>query len=374
MKKHLWLAIAAALCITACGKKEEAPAGGEAANASKTLNVYNWSDYIAEDTLDNFKKESGIAVTYDVFDSNETLEAKLMAGSTGYDIVVPSLQFLARQAQAGVFKPIDKSRLKNYGNLDADLMAIIAQNDPDNTYSIPYLWGTTGIGFEVNKVKAALGADAPLDSWAMVLDPANAAKLSECGIAMLDTPTELIPIALHYLGEDPNNFDPAVIAKAEEHLKKIKPFVRYFHSSQYIDGLANGDICVAIGWSGDVFQARDRAAEANNGVVVDYIIPKEGAPMFFDMIAIPKDAKNIDNAYAFIDYLLKPEVMAPISSYVSYPSGNKASLPMVDEEVRNNPAVYPPEEVKKKLYTFKVLSPEVSRIYADAWAAIKAVK
>jgi putrescine transport system substrate-binding protein len=368
------LAIAGALLLTACGKKEDAGSGGDGkASASKDLNVYNWSDYIAEDTLDNFKKESGIGVTYDVFDSNETLEAKLMAGSTGYDIVVPSLQFLGRQIQAGVFKPIDKTKLKNYGNLDPDLMAVIALNDPDNQYSIPYLWGTTGIGYNVDQVKKALG-DAPVDSWKIALDPANLAKLKDCGVTMLDTPTELIPITLAYLGEDPNSFDPAVIAKAEEHLKKLKPYVRYFHSSQYIDGLANGDVCLSIGWSGDVFQARDRAAEANNSVTVNYIIPKEGAPMFFDMIAIPKDAKNIDNAYAFIDYLLKPEVMAPISSYVSYPSGNKASVPMVDEEVRNNPAVYPPEEVKKKLYTFKVLTPEVSRIYADAWAAMKAVK
>lgn len=352
----------------------DAPAGAEpapAAEPAKVLNVYNWSDYIAEDTIANFEKETGIKVTYDVFDSNEVLEAKLMSGNTGYDIVVPSLTFLSRQIQAGVFQELDKSRFANYGNLDPEFMALLAQNDPGNAHAVPYLWGTTGIGYNVAKVREALGEDAPVDSWALVFEPENLAKLKGCGVAFLDTPSEIIPPVLRYLGEEPNSFDEAVIQKAVDRLAELRPSITYFHSSQYINDLANGDICVTIGWSGDIIQAQARAEEAGKGVEISYVIPKEGAPMWFDMLAIPKGARNVDNAYLFLDYLMRPEVMAGVQNYVAYASANQAALPMVDEAILNDPGIYPTEEAKKGLFTLAVLPPEVDRLFTRHWTTLK---
>jgi len=370
MKALLAAAIATAVfALTGCGKSEQAASGD--GSEEKLLHVYNWSDYIGDNTLAEFQKETGIRVVYDVFDANEVLEAKLSAGSTGYDVVVPSLSFLARQIKAGVFMPLDRSKLSNYGNLDPALMERIALNDPDNAYSVPYLWGTTGIGYNVQKVKAALGEDAPLDSWDLFFKPENLAKLKPCGVAVLDTPSEIIPAALNYLGEDPNSFDPEVIAKGEALLASIRPHITYFHSSQFINDLANGDICLAIGWSGDIFQARDRAAEANNGVEVHYFIPKEGAPMWFDMLAIPKDAKHPNNAHLFINYLLRPEVMAKIQNHVNYASGNQAALALVDQALKDNPGVYPRPETQAKLFTLAVLPPEVDRLYTRIWTKLK---
>ncbi|WP_188662338.1 extracellular solute-binding protein [Arenimonas soli] len=363
------------LALAACGGDPPAGDTGVAAAPApagdKVLNVYNWSDYIGEDTIAGFQAETGIKVTYDVFDSNEVLEAKLMAGNTGYDIVVPSLTFLSRQVQAGVFQELDKSRLGNYDNLDPAFMALLASNDPGNTHSIPYLWGTTGIGYNVDKVREALGQDAPVDSWALVFEPENLAKLKGCGVAILDTPSEIIPPVLHYLGEDPNSFDEAVIQKGVDRLKELRPHVTYFHSSQFINDLANGDICVAVGWSGDIIQAQARAEEAGKGVDVAYSIPKEGAPMWFDMLAIPKDAKNVDNAYLFLDYLLRPEVMAGIQNYVMYASANTAALPMVDAAVLEDPGIYPPEDTRAKLFTLAVLPPEVDRLFNRHWTTLK---
>jgi putrescine transport system substrate-binding protein len=334
--------------------------------------MYNWSDYIAEDTIPNFTKQSGIKVVYDVMDANETLEAKIMQGSTGYDIVVPSLQFLARQIKADVYQPIDRSKLPNYGNLDPELMAIIAKNDPGNKYGVPYLYGFTGIGYNVAKVKAAIG-DVPVDSWDLVFKPELASKLKGCGIMALDTPTELVPIALNHIGEDPNSQDPAVIARAAPLLKVLNANIRNFHSSEYVNALAAGDACVVVGWSGDVFQARDRAAEAGSAEVA-FVIPKEGAPVFFDMMAIPKDAKNVDNAYVFINHLLEPKVMAGISNYVSYANVVKDSEPLIDESVRTNPGVYPTDEMMKKIFPLEPLTPAMSRQYADMWSAMKSGK
>lgn len=371
------LAVPILLSLAACGgQKAPEQAQGEAsppspAPAARVVNFYNWSDYIGEDTLERFTAETGIQVTYDVFDANETLEAKLVAGHSGYDLVVPSLSFLGRQIKAGVFQPIDRSRLSHYGNLDSALMERIAKVDPGNTYAVPYLWGTTGIGYNVDKLRQVLGDDFVVDSWKLIFDPAIMSKLAACGVAWLDTPTELVPIALNYLGEDPNSFDEAVIEKAATLMQGVREHVRYFHSSQYINDLANGDICVAVGWSGDVFQARDRAEEAGNGVVIDYVIPKEGGVLWFDMLAIPKDAEHVAEAHALIDYLLRPEVMAGIQNYVTYASPNLAALPLVDEEIRNNPAVYPPEEVKQRLFTLAVLPPDVDRVYTRLWTRLK---
>ncbi|MFC3395905.1 spermidine/putrescine ABC transporter substrate-binding protein PotF [Brenneria rubrifaciens] len=341
----------------------------------KTLHVYNWSDYIAPDTLQNFQKETGIKVVYDVFDSNEVLEGKLMAGSTGFDLVVPSASFLERQLAAGVFQPLDKSKLPNYKNLDPELLKLIAQHDPDNKYALPYLWATTGIGYNVEKVKAALGADAPVDSWDLVLKPENLEKLKSCGVSFLDAPEEIFATVLNYQGKDPNSTKADDYTKsATDLLLKLRPSIRYFHSSQYINDLANGDICVAIGWAGDIMQAASRAQEAKNGVNVHYSIPKEGALAFFDVFTMPADAKNVDEAYQFLNYLLKPDVIANISNHVYYASANKESVSLVNEEVRNNPGIYPPENVRAKLFTLKVQSPQIDRTRTRAWTRVKSGK
>ncbi|MEO6173036.1 MAG: polyamine ABC transporter substrate-binding protein [Arenimonas sp.] len=382
MKLRLLTLAIAGLTLVACSNKEattsnaSTPAAASAAPAAeeKVLNIYNWSDYIAEDTIANFTKETGIKVTYDVFDSNELLEAKMVSGNTGYDLVVPSLQYLSRQVQAGVFQPLDKSKFTNYGNLDPTIMATIAKLDPDNAHAVNWLWGTTGIGYNVAKVKAALGDKAPVDSWDLVFKPENISKLKGCGVAVLDTPAELLPIALNYLGEDPNSFDEAVIRKGEALLTSVRPYITEFNSSEYINELANGDICVAVGWSGDVFQAKTRAEEAKNGIEVNFNIPKEGAPMWFDMMAIPKDAKHPNNAHLFLDYIMRPQVMADISNYVAYANANKASTPLVDKAVLENPGVYPTPEATKKLFTFAVLPPEVDRIYTRIWTKLKTGK
>jgi putrescine transport system substrate-binding protein len=370
--KLLGLAVTG-LLLASCGKKDadQTAAAPAAAAEEKVLNVYNWSDYIAPDTLANFEKETGIKVTYDVFDSNEVLETKLVTGNTGYDVVVPSLTFLARQIQAGVFMPLDKSKLPNLANLDPEIQANIAVLDPGNTHSVNYLWGTTGIGYNVKKIKEILGDDAPVDSWSLAFDPAVLAKLKECGVYFLDTPSEIIPPVLKYLGEEPNSFDPAVIAKAEARLQELRPSITQFHSSEYINALANGDACLAVGWSGDIFQAQARAEEAKNGVEIAYVIPKEGAPMWFDMMAIPKDAKHPDNAHVFINYIMRPDVAAEISNYVSYASANKAAFANIDPELKANTGVYPTEEAKKGLFSLAVLPAEVDRLFNRVWTGLK---
>jgi putrescine transport system substrate-binding protein len=349
--------------------------GVSLAEEEKILNVYNWSDYIAEDTLKKFTAETGIKVTYDVFDDNGVLEAKLLSGKTGYDIVVPSSAFLARQIKAGVFQPLDRSKIPNYKNLDAKLMKKLENADPGNQYSIPYLWGTTGLGINVNAVKKALGDDAPMDSWDLLFDPKYVSKLKSCGVTMLDAPDEVIPATLNYLGEDPNSLDVALMqGKVQDKLLEIRPFVRYFHSSQYINGLANGDICLALGWSGDVIQAAERAEEAENGVEIVYVIPKEGAGMWFDMLAIPKDADHPENAHKFLDFLLRPEIMADITNYVWYPNAVPPSKEFIDGEILEDTTVYPTPEVEEKLYTFVVTPPKIDRVQTRIWTGVKSAK
>src|SRR5471030_641227 len=341
----------------------------------KTLHVYNWSDYIAPNTVPDFQKETGIKVVYDVFDSNEVLEGKLMAGSTGFDLVVPSASFLERQLAAGVFQPLDKSKLPNYKNLDPDLLKMVAQHDPGNKYAIPYLWATTGIGYNVDKVKAVLGKDAPVDSWDLVLKPENLEKLKSCGVSFLDAPAEIYATVLNYLHLDPNSTKASdYTGAANDLLLKLRPNIRYFHSSQYINDLANGDICVAIGWAGDVMQASNRAKEAKNGVNVAYSIPKEGALAFFDVFAIPKDAKNLDEAYQFLNYLMEPKVIAQVSNTVYYASGNLAATPLVNADVRNNPGIYPSADVRAKLFTLKVQDPKIDRVITRSWTKVKTGK
>ena len=355
-------------------KSAESAAAPAAAVSNKVLNVYNWSDYIAEDTLENFTKETGIKVVYDVFDSNEVLEAKLLAGASGYDIVVPSNPFLAKQIKAGVFQKLDRSKLSNWENLDKDLLNALSPSDPGNQYSVPYMWGTIGIGYNVDKVKAALGEDAPVDSWDLVFKPENIEKLKDCGVTFLDSPTEILPAAMNYLGYPPDSLDPAHIKAATDLFVSVRPSIAYFHSSKYISELATGDICVAVGYSGDLQQSKTRAEEGKNGVTIAYSIPKEGAASFFDMLAIPADAKNVDEAHQFIDYLLRPEVIASITNYVQFPNGNVAATPFVDEAIRNDPGIYPPAEVREKIYTFPDLPSETLQLMNDAWTTIKTAR
>jgi putrescine transport system substrate-binding protein len=339
----------------------------------KVVHIYNWSDYIPPDLIANFEKETGIKVIYDVFDSNEVLEAKLFAGHTGYDIVVPSAApFFARQILAGVYQPLNKAKLTNYKNLNPKLLAKIATVDPQNQYGIPYLWGTTGIGYNVEKVKAALGPNVKLDGWDVFFKPENLAKLKGCGVSVLDAPNEILSIALRYLGKDPNSIEPNDYqVDAQKLLLSIRPYITYFHSSQYINDLANGDICIAIGWSGDVFQAAKRAKESGKGINVSYFIPKEGTVIFFDMMAIPKDAKNVDNALTFLNYMMRPEVAASATNYLSYANANQASNPLILPKIFNNPNIYPSAEVQDKLYVMRVMPPNIDRIMTRTWIKIK---
>jgi putrescine transport system substrate-binding protein len=341
------------------------------AQAEKVLHVYNWSDYIAKDTVAKFEKESGVKVVYDVFDSNETLEAKLLAGKSGYDIVVPSNSFLAKQIKAKVYQPLDRSKLSNWKNLNTDLLKTVEISDPGNQYAFPYLWGSIGIGYNVDKVKAALGENAPVNSWDLLFKPENIEKLKSCGVAFLDSPTEILPIALQYLGYPSDTQDSKQLKEAEALMLKIRPDVAYFHSSKYISDLANGNICVAVGYSGDVFQAKDRAVEAAAGVNVGYNIPKEGAGTFYDMVAMPADAPNVESAYAFMNFLMKPEIMAEISNEVHYPNGNAAATPLVNEDIRNDPGVYPSAETMTKLYALADLPAKVQREMTRMWTKIK---
>ena len=372
MKLRLLSLSLATVLLAACGGKSDdtAKAGG-AAPQEKVLNVYNYSDYIAEDTIPKFEQATGIKVTYDVFDSDEMVETKLLAGSSGYDLVVPTLNFFGRQIQAGVFLPLDKSKIPNLANLDPEVMKRIAQQDPGNKYGVPYMIGTTGIGYNVDKVKAAFGSTDIANSWDLVFKPENIAKLKDCGITILDTPSDMIPIALNYLGLDPHSQDPKQIQQAADLIKKIRPYVQNFHSSQYVSSLANGSTCLAVGWSGDIIQARDRAEEAKNGVQIAYAIPKEGAPQWFDMLAIPKDAKHPDNAYALINYLLQPEVAAANTNFIHYANPVPKATPLVSEEIRNDPTIYPPADVAAKMFTYSINPPEVDKLYTRLWSEIK---
>lgn len=341
------------------------------AEEEKVLNIYNWSDYIEPSIIPEFEKETGIKVVYDVFDSNEVLEAKMLSGKSGYDIVVPGSDFLARQIQAGVFKKLDKSKLSNYKNLDSMQMNMLAKLDPNNEYAIPYLGGSTGIAYNKEMIARQFGKDFKVDSWDIFFKPENLSKLKGCGVAVLNAPTEVVATAMHYLGLDPHETNPKAYKPAEELLKKMRENVTYFHSSQNINDLANGDICITLGWSGDLLMAADRAREANNGVDIEYIVPKEGALIFYDMMAIPADAEHTENALLFINYLMRPDVIAKISSYTSYASGNKASVPFVDEKVRNNPNIYIPESQMPKMFLQVVLPQKVNREINKIWTRVR---
>lgn len=335
----------------------------------RVVNVYNWSDYIDASILEDFTKETGIKVVYDVFDSNEILETKLLAGGTGYDVVVPTASFLQRQIAAGVFQKLDKSKLPNLSNMWDVISERIQKYDPGNEYAVDYMWGTTGIGYNVEKVKQILGTDeAP--TWDVIFKPEVAAKFKDCGIHILDSASDVLPSALAYLGLDPDSRAPDDLKKAEELLVSIRPYVRKFHSSEYINALANGDICLAVGYSGDIFQARDRAAEAKAGVTVNYAIPPTGAQMWFDVMAIPADAPHVAEAHEFLNYMMKPEVVAKASNVVFYANGNKASQQFIDKEVLDDTAIYPTPEVLAKLFTVTPYDAKSQRLVTRLWTKV----
>lgn len=342
-------------------------------NAEETVHLYNWNDYFAEDTLPQFQERTGIRPVLDLYDANDVLEAKLFAGSSGYDLVFPTARpFGARQIKAGIYQKLDKSKLPGLDKLDPAIYETLQDLDPGNQYLVPYMWGTTGLGINAGKVKAALGEGAETSTWALIFDPEKAAKLKGCGISMLDDPTEPFSAALAYLGKDPNSRADQDLEAAAKVLKAARPNIRYFHSSQYISDLANGDLCVAHGYSGDILQAKGRAEEANKGVEVGYRIPQEGAVLWTDVMAIPKDAPNPAAAHAFIAYILDPAVVAKISDFVKYANPNKEATPLLDEAVRSDPGVYPSEAVKKKLFVLKTPTDKDQRKLNNLWTRIKA--
>ncbi len=336
----------------------------------KVLNLYIWSDYLAANTLADFEKQTGIKVHVAYFDTNETLETRLLAGHSGYDIVVPTASYFERQIKAGVYLTLDKSKLPNLKNMDPQLMSKVALHDPGNAHGVIYMWGTNGIGYNEKMIKELM-PDAPLDSWRLVLDPTVASKIAKCGISVLDSPAEMMRAVLNYLGRDPNSQKPEDLVAAEATLSKIRPYIRNINSSEYIESLANGDLCVAVGYNGDVMQARDRAREAGKGIEIKYMVPKEGSILWFDMLAIPNDAPDPGAAYAFMNYMMTPQVIADVSNFKRYANANAAAQPLVSPAVRDDPGIYPTPELRQKLAVQLADSADQTRAITRVWQKFK---
>jgi putrescine transport system substrate-binding protein len=366
MRRVLSLVAVAVLVVAAAAQPLFAQARKE-----RALNVYNWSDYIDPSVLEAFTKETGIKVHYDTFDSNDTLETKLLAGRSGYDVVVPTAYFLERQIKAGVFQKLDKSKLPNLVNVWPEIAQRLALYDPGNEHAANYMWGTTGIGSNVRKAREILGGDGKIDSWDIVFKPESVARFKDCGVYMLDSSDDIMPAALNYLGLDPNSKDQKDLEKAAELLTAIRPYIRKFHSSEYLNALASGETCLVVGWSGDIKQAQKRAAEAKAGVAVGYAIPKGGAQMWFDNFAIPKDARNVEEAHAFIDHMLRPEVAAKNTNFLGYANGNLASQRFIDKAILEDRTVYPDEATMKSLYTITAHDQRTQRLMNRLWTRIK---
>jgi putrescine transport system substrate-binding protein len=357
------LGVLAALLVSACSPQADKAAGGG------ELRIYNWSDYIDPELLTEFTKETGIKVVYDTFDSNEVLETKMLQGGTGYDLVVPSNHNLPRYITAGAIQKLDKAQLPGLDKLSPDLMKHMAAFDPGRAYAVPYMQGTIGIGYNVDAIAKRLPG-VKIDSWNVVFDPAVVAKLKDCGVYFLDASEDMYAVALNYLGKDSNSTAPADYEAATAMLMKVRPSVRKFHSSEDIDALANGDICVAIGYSGDVLQARDRADEAKNGVKVAYAVPKEGSQIWFDVFTIPNDAPNATAAHTFMAFMLRPEIIARASNFTQYANANAAATPLVDEEIRNDPNVYPTPEVSERLFVTTTKDADLLREVNRQWTRV----
>ena len=359
-----------AAALVACGKKDSAPAEGAAAAQpaaeEKVLNLYIWNDYLAPDTIANFEKETGIKVSVSNYGSNEELDAKLAPGNAGYDVVVPSASSYERQIKSGYYQKLDKAQLPNLKNMDPDIEARLAMHDPGNDYAVLHMWGTTGIGYNVKKLKEVM-PNAPLDSWSLVFDPKTVAKFKKCGVAVLDSATEMYSMTLAALGKDPNSQKPEDLDAATNAMVAIRPSIRYFDTQRMISDLANGEICLAVGYNGDILQARDRAEENKTGAEIAYSIPKEGTIIWFDSYLVPKDAPHPKNAHAFINYMLRPEVIAAVTNTVNYPNGNAQATQYVNKEVLEDPSVYPPQEVKVKLVPDLADTEETTRIMTRGW-------
>ncbi len=363
------LALGCGLLLSACGGgKSGSAAQSGAAESGRVLNLYIWSDYLAPKTLSKFEKQTGIKVNATYYDTNETLDAKLLAGGSGYDVVVPTASYFERQIKAGLFLPLDKSKLPNLTNMDPQMMAKVAVHDPGNAHGVIYLWGTNGIGYNEKMVKELL-PDAPLDSWRLVFDPKVASKVAKCGISVLNSPAEMMRAVFSYLGKDPNSQAPEDLAQGEAVLLKIRPYIRSINSSEYIEALANGDLCVAVAYNGDVMQARDRAQDANKGIEIKYILPKEGTILWFDMLAIPKDAPHPESAYAFINFVMMPEVIGEITNFKGYANANAVAKPLAS--VKNDPGIYPTPEMLPKLTVQLADSDDQTRAITRVWETFK---
>ncbi|MET0281954.1 MAG: polyamine ABC transporter substrate-binding protein [Steroidobacteraceae bacterium] len=379
--RHISALAALGILLAACGGKPADTAATPAAGAApvvdtdeeKVVNVYNWSDYIEPTVIEAFEKETGLTVNYEVMDSNELLETKLLAGRTGYDVVVPSASFLARQITAGIYQKLDRTKLTNYKNLDADITKRLEAFDPGNQYAVNYMWGTSGVGYNEAKINEAM-PNAPVDSFAMFFDPKVAKNFAKCGISILDAPSEVVGAVLIYLGKDANSENVEDLKAAEKVLMSIRPYVRLINSSKYIEDLANGEICLAMGWSGDVLLARDRSEEAGKGLAIKYNIPKEGAVMFFDNMAIPADASHVKNAHLFIDYMLRADVAAKNSNFLSYANSNAASWPTVSDEVKSNPNIFPPPALMAKLVPDMPESADFTKELTRTWTRFRTGK
>lgn len=341
-----------------------------AAERERVVHVYNWSDYVDPKMLEAFTRETGIRVVYDTFDTNELVETKLLAGRSGYDIIVPTGPFLQRLIQAGVFRKLDRDKLPNLKHVWPQIAQRLATYDPGNRHAVDYMWGTTGIGLNVEKVRERLG-ELPLDSWDLLLKPEYAAKLKDCGIQVLDSPEDILPGVLKATGRNPDTRDEADLRAAADRLVAIRANVQKFHSSEYLNALANGDICLAVGYSGDILQAKRRAEEAGNGVRIAYIVPREGAQMWFDSFAIPVESQHADEAHAFIDFMLRPEVSAANTNLVAYASGNIDAKQFVRPDILNDPNVYPPPDVMARLFTNTAYDEKTQTLVTRLWTRVR---
>lgn len=336
----------------------------------KVLNVYNWADYIGPDTISGFEKEYGIKVNYDLYDSTEVVEAKLLAGRTGYDVVIHSARYSARLIPIGVYQPLQKDKLPLWGNLDPWVLEVMSGYDPGNTYGMPYMWGSTGYAINIDMVKARM-PDAPLGSAAMLFDPNVISKFADCGVSFIDEPTDVIPMVLQYLGHDPNSLAPEDMEEVEATLRAVRPYIRYFSSTKMINDLPNQEVCLAMSWSGDYAQAMNRALEVGARVDLAYYTPKEGWVYWFDGVFIPSDAPHPDNAHLFLNYLLRPEVMAGISNETRYANANLAAKAFMDVDVVDDPAAYPSDEERQHAAIGYIFGPKDERRRTRTWSRIK---
>lgn len=357
----LLAALLTALCAAPLAQAQE-----------RVVNVFNWNDYIDPYMVQRFTRETGIRVRYDIYDSLETLEGRLSAGRSGYDIVVPTSEpTFSRLARAGAFRPLDRALIPNLRNLDPALQREVASADPENRFGALYLWGSIGMGINPERIRA-LSPEAPLDSLRLLFDPAEARKLQRCGITMMDSASDVIPTVLRYLGKDPNSTSAEDLREVERTLLAVRPFIRTFSTGGTIEALAGGQSCLAFAYSGDAIQASVRAREANRGVTVQYVAAKEGAQLWFDLLAIPADAPNAENAHAFINFLLQPDVMAAITTHVRYPNGVPASRALVAPEIANDPAVFPTDEIRARFFTIGPVPQAAERARNRVWARFKA--